>query len=453
MRSDLYLPLLATALLVPGQALAQPNEDAAALRAEISRMRAQLDQLEARLGTVETDEARTPATASADEAKATTPPAAAPAPAPRAVAAAPASAEPSVTFKPRGRLQLDSNVVSRPDGINAPTLGWGADVRRAYLGAEGKFGGGFGYRLEVDVASGDAQFTDAWLTYGNGPLTVTLGQHRITTLEDATSDLDTSFLERAAFTQAFGMERRLGLSASYKIGDVLLSAGIFSDDLATLGSGVTANSYSLDGRLAYMPKLGKTQLHLGASLHYRELNDLTNALRYRARPAARTTDVRFVDTGQFSATAETGYGLEFAAINGPVHVAAEGFWQRAERPGLVSPTFFGSYAEIGYVFAGGAGRPYKNGIFGAIKPTNGLDKGGAGAWQINLRHDWLDLNDSGVLGGTQRMIGGSLVWVPVEHVKFVANYMRVQVRDTPVLAGGRSDYGADVFGLRAQYDF
>ena len=100
-----------------------------------------------------------------------------------------------------------------------------------------------------------------------------------------------------------------------------------------------------------------------------------------------------------------------------------------------------------------AGRPYRNGTFGAIKPTSGLDKGGAGAWQINLRHDWLDLNDRGVLGGTQRMIGGSLVWVPVEHVKFVANYMRVQVRDTPVLAGGRSDYGADVFGLRAQYDF
>ncbi|HWJ69645.1 MAG TPA: porin [Sphingobium sp.] len=445
MQTNFIVPLFAAAaLFAPGQAHAEPGEDAAALRAEISRMRAQLDQLETRLGAAAMEEA--PDADASAKADAVRPVLAAP------VTVPPASAS-SVTVKPRGRLQLDSNDVSRPVGINAPTLGWAADVRRAYLGVEGKLGGGFGYRLEVDVATGSAQFTDAWLTYGKGPLTVTLGHHRITSLEDVTSDLDTSMLERATFTQAFGMERRLGLSASYEAGDLLATAGIFADDLETLGAGGTANSYSLDGRLVYMPKLGSTQLHIGGSFHHRELNDLTDALRYRARPGARTTDVRFVDTGLFSATAETGYGLEFAAVHGPVHVAAEGFWQRVARPDLPAPTFFGGYGEIGYVFAGGTGRPYKKGVLGTIVPTRGLDKGGAGAWQINLRHDWLDLSDRGINGGTQRMFGASLVWVPVEHVKFLANYLRVEVRDTPVLAGGRSDYGANVFGLRAQYDF
>ncbi len=448
------LPFFAAALLAPGQALAGPNENANALRAEIALMRAQIDQLEARLGAVEAEEASV-AGANVAAGGGSVPPAnAVEATPPIAVAVArPAGSTSSVTFKPRGRLQLDSSHVSRPEGINAPTLGWSTDVRRAYLGAEGKLGGGFGYRMEVDVATGSAQLTDAWLTYGKGPLTITLGHHRITSLEDVTSDLDTSMLERAAFTQAFGLERRLGLSASYGAGDLLVTAGLFADDLETLGAGETANSYSLDGRLVYMPRVGKAQLHFGGSVHHREMNDLTDALRYRARPGARTTDMRFVDTGLFSATAETGYGLELAAVRGPVHVAAEGFWQRVARPGLSAPTFFGGYGEIGYVFAGGTGRPYKKGAFGTVAPTRGLDKGGAGAWQINLRHDWLDLSDRGIQGGSQRMFGASLVWVPVEHVKFLANYLRVEVRDTPVLAGGRSDYGANVFGLRAQYDF
>ena len=459
----MLFPLFAAALFVPGQAVAAPDE-AAALRAEIARMRAHLDQLETRLDAVEAAEGsdvaerRGPEGADAesiehepraDPLEGGDLPAAVPA---QSVAAPPASVS-AVTIKPRGRLQIDSNVVSRPAGMTAPTLGWASDVRRAYLGVDGKLGGGFGYRLEADVATGDVQFTDAWLTYASGPLTLTLGHHRITSLEDVTSDLDTSMLERAAFTQAFGMERRLGFSASYSAGAMLLSAGVFADDLDTLGDGGSANSYSLDGRLVYMPRLGDTQFHLGGSLHHRELNDLTTTLRYRTRPGARTTEVRFVDTGAFSATAETGYGLEFAAIHGPVHVVAESFWQRVARPGLPAPTFSGGYGEIGYVFAGGTGRSYKNGTLGSIKPTRGLDKGGAGAWQINLRYDWLDLADKGIAGGRQQMLGASLMWVPVEHVKFLANYLRVQVRDTPVRAGGRSDYDTDVFGLRAQYDF
>lgn len=451
-----FLPALfiASCALAPAPALAE-QEDVAQLRAEIARLRGALESMEARLNKVEAAPA----------------PAAGAAPAPMAAAAkpAPASAEPQTTidwkgapqfkrsdglaFKPRGRLQLDTNNISRPEGNSAPTLGWSADVRRAYLGVDGALGGGFGYRLEVDFASGNAQFTDAWMTYENGPLTLTLGHHRITTLEDMTSDLDTSFLERAAYTQAFGIERRLGFSAEYSKGAFQISTGIFSDDLETLGSGITSNAFSLDTRIVAMPKLGETQLHFGGSVHYRELNDVATAVRYRARPAARTTDMRFVDTGAFSATGETGYGLEFALVRGPIHVATEAFWQKVARPGLADPTFFGGYGEIGYVIAGAKGRPYRDGAFGTMKPTRGIDKGGSGAWQINARYDWLDLNDTGVIGGKQRTYGASLVWVPIEHIKFLANYQRVEVSDTPVLAGSQNAYGVDVFGLRAQYDF
>jgi phosphate-selective porin OprO/OprP len=456
-RSTVCLAAVAASLCaLPMPAMAQDETaDVAAMRAEIVRLRAQLEQLEGRLNKVET------------QASAPPPPAAAPvATAPQQVAAAAPETSitwrgapqfsngKGVTFKPRGRLQLDTSYVSRPRGTIAPTLGWSSDVRRAYLGVDGALGGGFGYRLEVDFASGSALLTDAWLTYEKGAMTVTIGhQKTFGGLDELTSDLETSLLERASFTQAFGFERRLGVSVALAKGDFLLNAGAFADDLETMGTSLTDDSFSLDGRLAYMPKLGDTQLHFAGSLHHRQLQSLLAPLRYRARPGARTTDIRFVDTGTFSATSETGYGLEFALGHGPFHLASEAFWQHVDRPNFSDPTFFGGYGEIGYVFAGGKGRSYSKGTFGAVRPTKGLDKGGSGAWQVNLRYDWLDLNDASIRGGTQRTLGASLVWVPVEHVKFLANYLRISVEDTPVLIGALNDYDVDVFGLRAQYDF
>lgn len=446
-------------LATSGPLRAQDTADVAALRAEIARLKAALTGLEGRLGAIEARAAGSAPTAEAAPVALASPapaPAsvavAAPTPAPAPAPAASAASGPAI--KLRGRLQIDSGYLSRPAGIVAPGAGWSADVRRAYLGVDGTLGAGFGYRVELDFAGGDTQFTDAWLTYRTGPVTVTLGNHKtFATLDDMTSDLDTSLLERPAFLQAFGMERRVGLSAGYVGGPFVFNAGIFADDPDTLAASAQANGFSLDTRLVFMPKIGATQLHLGGSLHHRELNDVTPTLRYRARPGLRTTDMRFVDTGMFSASAETGYGAEFAAIHGRLHVAAEAFWQRAVRPGAADPLFFGGYGEIGYVLAGSKGRSYRNGTFGSIRPTRGLDKGGGGAWQINLRHDWLDLNSAGVSGGRQRTLGASLVWVPIDRLKFLANYLHVEVEDTPVMAGTRSDYGADVAGLRAQYDF
>ena len=86
-------------------------------------------------------------------------------------------------------------------------------------------------------------------------LTVTLGQHKpFQSLEDMTSDLFTSFMERAAFNTGFGFERRVGLSATYSSKLVLLQGGVFTDNAADLGAD-SNNSYSLDGRMVFMPRL------------------------------------------------------------------------------------------------------------------------------------------------------------------------------------------------------
>lgn len=358
------------------------------------------------------------------------------------------------SFKPRGRLQLDAGGVNAPAGIaSAQSLGWGAEFRRAYIGFDGTMPGGFGYRVEADLANSSVELTDVYLTYKANPkLTFTVGQHKpFSSMEDMTSDLFTSFMERAAFNSGFGFERRVGVSAAYVDKAFMVQAGVFLDNAADLNNDRN-NSYSLDGRLVFMPRLGDGQLHLGGSFHYRDFNDAQTSTRYRARPFLHTTDVRLVDTGAIASTGERSIGAEFAYINGRFHATAESHWMKALRPALTDPTFNGGYAEVGYLLTDDT-TAYKAGAYDRLRPKNPLNKGGIGAIQINARYDWLNLNSGAILGGKQEIAGISAVWMPTDYVRFIANYGHIWLNNAAVPAGAVRNYSADSIGMRAQFDF
>jgi phosphate-selective porin OprO/OprP len=452
MRHALTAALLATSMFsLPTAAYAQAMtaEEAAQLRAELAALKAQVQTLETRL----------------DAATAQPAPAPAPLPTPPSVTAKPATeiswkGAPELktadgwSFKPRGRMQLDVTSIDAPRGVTDTHGGIGTEFRRVYMGFEGKIPGGFGYRIEADFANSAVELTDVYMTYGTGPLTITAGQIKpFWSLEEMTSDLFTSMAERAAFTQAFGFERRVGLSGQYKGKSWLVQGGVFGDNANDLLSD-SDNSVSLDARAVWMPKLGGTQLHLGGSGHWRKANDGPNAARYAPRPFVHTVNSRIVDTGTFTVTSERGLGAEVAAINGPFHVAGEGFWQTARRPGFADPTFFGGYAEVGYVLTRGDARGYKDGAFDRLQPKRPITDGGPGAIEINARYDYLDLNDAGIIGGRQKTIGVSLVWAPVAYVRITANYGHLMFNNAAIdAANGDNDYSADAFGLRTQFDF
>ncbi len=422
-------------------------EDVNALRAELAALKALLAALSAKV-----------------EAQAASPAAVASPPPPPAVAAKPAietsfkgapeTSGQGFTFKPRGRIQTDFGSVSVPSTINLTSLGAATEFRRVYIGADGTLPGGFGYRVEADLANSSVELTDVYLTYKAGKTTFTLGQHKaFGSLEDMTSDLFTSFQERASFNSGFGFERRVGASATYTGKAMVVQGGVFADNAADLNTD-SNNSYSFDGRVVFFPKLGKSQLHLGASGHVRDFNDASTTARYRVRPFVHTTDTRLIDTRAFSATGERSFGLEAAINNGPFHATAEGHWLTATRPGaLVDPSFFGGYAEVGMFLTGGDSMGYKAGVFDRTKPVKPLNKGGMGALQFNLRYDYLDLVDAGIIGGRQSTLGASLVWIPVDYVRFTANYGHLTLRDAAVVGTGTGNYDADAFGIRAQVDF
>ncbi len=353
------------------------------------------------------------------------------------------------SFKPRGRINVDAGVIDAPESV-AATDGFGSNIRRLRLGASGTVPGGFGYKIEVDFAGGGAALQDGFLTYSDGPLTITAGQHNnFQSLDELSSSLHSSFIERAAFTDAFGFIRQLGVSAQYARGDILAQAGFFTanaDDLPT-------RNYGGDGRLVYMPRLGDTQLHLGSSIHYRVLED-DRSTRYRQRPLVSFTNERFIDTDIFDAESETGFGLEAAAISGPFHIVSEGFWQKVDRLGSPDPTFFGGYVEGGYFLTAGDRRGYRGGKFDRVKPSNPVGEGGWGAWQVNARYDYLDLTDAGIIGGVQDSYQFSLIWTPTAYTRLLLNYARLDYTDAVFpTADGDTSYGVDVVGLRGQLDF
>ena len=452
--------LLAGSALVPSPAAAQSvdleavQEQIASMQAEIARLTAQVNELQAR------EQARTAIPTSTPTAN-PTPAAAAPAPATAPTAPAIAwkgapeiSAPGGWSFKPRGRLQIDSGIIDAPSTIAGDSLGTATEFRRVYLGMDGTLPGGFGYRIEADLANSGVELTDVYLTYKpSREVTLTLGQQKpFWGLEELTSDLFTPFMERGAFNSAFGFERRVGLSGAYAGKDILVQLGAFTDNAADLNAD-TNNSYSFDGRIVFAPHVGDGQLHLAASAHARDFNDASTTVRYRARPFLHTTDVRLVDTKAFSATGERSFGIEAAYIQGPFHVTFEGHRITALRPGLPNPTFQGGYAEVGMLLTGGDKTAYRGGVYDRIRPVHPVSEGGIGAIQLNARYDYLDLIDNGIVGGKQQTAGLSAIWIPIEYVRFVVNYGHLWIDDAAVPAGTDPDYSVDTFGLRAQLDF
>jgi phosphate-selective porin OprO/OprP len=404
------------------------------------------------------------------------------------------------SFKPRGRIQYDVGFVENPnDNVVTRNLGFNTRARRIRLGAEGTIPGGFGYKFEMDFANSSVGFGDVILTYApkNKPFNFIIGNHETWNgLEQISSSRYLSFMERAAFNDAFINTRRIGLSAGFvnSAGDMRFNAGLFTAH--SIDSSFDNDGWIGAARAVYSPLKGSTQLHLGANFQHREFQSnnaatasasqgapSTNQLaRYRARPFSQTTDGRFVDTGNFAAKSDNIFGLEAAAIMKSLHLAAEGQYVKTDAYGrgtrfgtgdptdpldffptasaLVpggDPSFWGGYVEAGYYLTGET-RGYKNGTWDRTKVLKPFSKGGWGAFQINGRVDYLDLASNKLKngfsnnfatglftpsvglgrGGTQLGLLGSLIWIPEDYMRFYLQYARAGIEGGPQAAAVES---------------
>jgi phosphate-selective porin OprO/OprP len=406
------------------------------------------------------------------------------------------NARPQIS-SPDGAFKFALRSVVQFDAANysiSPTradndLGSGANFRRARLGVDGTAFKDWNYALwaEFGGSGGEsAVLNQAYLEYAGFKPFGSDVDFRIrggawatpAGLEDATSNTEGLFLERAAVAELVR-----GLAA----GDGRTGAGVFASGQHWYGSAVwtgktvgapsTAEFDQQSGyilRAAFNPLHGQDyDVHLGGSVQgILSAADTTagpvrtRTIRLRERPEVRVDGNRLVDTGALNAGGETSYGLEAGASYKNFYAAGEWFKIDVNRSPTFNPSFSGWYAQGAYTLTGErhVWSP-ANGGFRGVKPDHpfGGKEGGLGAWEIAARYSVLDLNDhdgvagaatpaGGVRGGEQKITTVGLNWYPNSVLRFLLDYQWAKV-DRLSAAGADIGEDVNVVSFRSQVAF
>ena len=376
------------------------------------------------------------------------------------------------TVKLGGRLHVD---YATGDADNADFDFSSTALRRARLKGSGQYGKNLKYKLEVTFdEGGDVNLEDAYLEWkpSGSQISFKAGHFKTqNSLEEANSSLDEALIERAAFTDAFQLDRRVGFEIATKSDNYLLQLGVFGENLEAIenqAGGV--EGIALAGRGVYKFDVDTDKLvHLGASFRYRDQNDADD-LRYRQRPFVESTD-RIISTGRI-ADSDTFLGAEFGALFGSAWAIAEYTIVNADcvEGSTVctdDPSFNGWSIGGGYVFGGK--RNYSVGKFKRVTIDNPVTEGGWGALSVNARFDSLDLTDEGIQGGELDTFAVGVNWWLHKQTRLQFNYFNSDatlsgpntgpslglqdVYAAAVTNAALNDDTVDGFVARLQFDF
>ncbi|CAN7276747.1 porin [Phenylobacterium sp. LjRoot219] len=303
-------------------------------------------------------------------------------------------------------------------------------------------------------------------------------------LEDATSNTESLFLERAAAAE---------LVRGQAAGDGRTGVGIFANGQRWYGSAVwTGKTVGVPAtpeydqqsgyilRAAINPFRGQDyDVHLGGTITgVLSAADTaagpaeSQVLRLRERPEVRVDGTRLVDTGNINAKSLTTYGVEAGASYKAFYVAGEWFKFDVNRSSLTAaaspfdPSFTGWYVQGAYALTGERHIwAAANGGFRGIRPDKAFNpkKNTWGAWELAARYSVLDLNDEdgapgraapsgGIRGGEQKITTVGLNWYPNSVVRFLLDYQFVDVNRLSA-TGGDLGENVDIVSFRTQVAF
>jgi phosphate-selective porin OprO/OprP len=351
------------------------------------------------------------------------------------------------------------------------------ELRRARLGVEGTAWYDVDYTLEFEFAEDGVDVTDALVEFKHiDPVSFMVGQFKTpNSLDEQTSSRFITFMERAQFTDAFELDRRLGAAVAVGGSNWQTVVGLFFQNSGVEDdAGPFKNTWgAVAARAHYAIPFGpedKAFIHLGTSVRYRDCNnDIDDSgacggdeVRYRERPFFHGTDRRTLNTDTIdNVESDIFWGPEFGLFHGPLAVKSEAglLWGSREDgvPGENTSDFgplWGAYVDVAY-FVTGETQPYDKGEGALDRPDvkNPVFEGGLGAWEVAARFDYLSLEDasSGIEGGEQWTVVGGVNWWLNRWSKLQFNYAHTKVTGGPLTASG--DYDVDGFGVRAQVDW
>ncbi len=381
------------------------------------------------------------------------------------------STKKNLKFKLNGRIILDGGYIGADNELNRafPDLeGWNIQLRDLRVSMFGTLYDWMEFKFSVDFAN-VRDIKDEWIRFTKIPCIgpITLGYMKESfSLEELTGLKNITFMERALPTEVFAPRRNFGIShqttllnqqMTWALG-VFLNTGSFSNVGDSTDQISDPNGWDLTTRVTGLPWYednGKELLHLGLSYahQFRDIKD--TGAQLRTRPESRLTNVRLVDTGEFSTKGMDRINTELAIVSGPLSFQGEYFHLFADSDEVGDPRFWGFYLYGSY-FITGEHRNYdrSNGVFSRITPNSDFHffEGGWGALEVALRLSYIDLNGGSIRGGREYDLTTGLNWYLNEKTRFMLNYVRAKAKDReipPPVEGGT----ADIFQLRFQIMF
>jgi phosphate-selective porin OprO and OprP len=258
-------------------------------------------------------------------------------------------------------------------------------------------------------------------------------------LEELTSDKYTTFTERG-FTSTFTPSRNIGVMAinNWAGENGTWALGTFR----TMGDAPPfiaddRGMYAATGRVTFLPWYdeateGRGLWHVGAAYSYRDYSGTTLTVSSRPEVGTGPNVVSTSSTALTNVACENMVGLETAFVYGPLSLQAEYIGATFNRTGgLGAPYLSAGYAYASY-FLTGEHRVYRRdtGCFSRVKPrTNffrvrtedGCIETGSGAWEVGYRWSFINLDNSGILGGYASDHTFGLTWYMTPYMKVMAD--------------------------------
>ena len=325
-------------------------------------------------------------------------------------------------------------------------------MRRQRIGANGRITHDVGYRVSVEMGTGEAELRDGYLSYRGLPnFYAALGHTREAHgIYEKGGNQWIHFMERPTGITAFQPRRSYGVLLSPYDEHWTVQAGLSGGTTGQTGQNNTG--WGATGRAVWRPWVNQAAsqvMHFGVNTRYREPRDPT--LEFSATGQEATLRDPLVETGLLVGVEhyQTVAG-EFYFTDGPLAVLSEARMASVERAGNLSdPTFWGATAQVTY-FLTGEQREYQliGSTFGKMAPASSITEGGPGAWEIGLRLDAADMADQDIAGGELYSATLGVSWWPLSFTRLMMNYVVTETQDSPA-----GDVNPQYFMTRVQLAF
>jgi phosphate-selective porin OprO/OprP len=327
-------------------------------------------------------------------------------------------------LKVRGRLQTDALLVNGDEHVG----GVATQIRRFYLGVEGRSEDGFRYQAEADFAGGKVVLQDAFVGYQLNAQSELLAGHLKApiTADDMTSDVSTLFLERSNFSTIMAPGRRVGIAARSSFPNWGIRGAILGERDDSALDSVREESWLTALRVHTHGNIREHLLHYAVSGYYVAPSKSDIGASFSLRPETNRAS-QALATGLFKADHGVFTGGETAFQSGSFLLQFEGGVLNWDGKGT-EQEFSGWSGQLSWIPTGES-RPYdaQAGLFGRVEPRVPLNDGGLGAVEVGARMTHVQL-DSGDLEDREMSTYGVVAnWYPKKRWRVGVNAILARV--------------------------